>query len=285
MHERWSYDKGLPIRVFRAVDLEFLAHWHTEIELLFVVSGSIAASVNRERRLLRPGSLVACGSRDIHYYERSGSRSETILVIFKPELLGRHPLWPAGGKLGSNFADKAEYPRLTETAERIMETVSREMDERRAAYDVLVRGEIMELCALVERELGVGEGKARESPAGSELATLERMQLAIDFIYERYALPIHLADAAEAAALSPWYFSRLFSATVGTGFRSFLNGVRIEVAEELMADSEEKLVDIALECGFESVRTFNRAYKALRGRPPKATREEAGPHSLTSEGA
>jgi transcriptional regulator GlxA family with amidase domain len=48
--------------------------------------------------------------------------------------------------------------------------------------------------------------------------------------------------------------------------------VRIERAEGLMANTEKTLADIALECGFENLRTFNRAYRALRSTTPSETR-------------
>jgi AraC-like DNA-binding protein len=274
MHESWSYSKELPLKVFRAVDLEFLAHWHTDAELVYVLSGSIGVSVNREKRVLGRGSFIACGSRDIHYYERSGGRSEALLAVFKPSLVGRSPVWPAGGRLAGHFALASEGSSLAEASGRVLLGVERELAEKRPAYEGIARGGIMELCALAERELSSlgGENGCESARAGPEAPTLERMQLAIDFIYERYAYPIRLADAAKAASLSPWYFSRAFSATVGASFRSFLNGVRIERAEELMSEPGAKLADIALEYGFESVRTFNRAFLALRGRPPKSIR-------------
>jgi AraC-like DNA-binding protein len=281
MHEKRSYGEGPPLDAFLAKDLAFLAHWHTDVELLYVVSGSIIATVNQERRLLGEGSLVACGSRDIHHYERAKGGSETILVIFKPELLGHIPSWPAGGRLARNFATKAELPALAASAGRAMRVAVEEMRRRERAYEGIVRGRMIELCAHAERELASdpnsSPGGARgKSSAEGGFPALERMQLAIDFIYERSSYPIGLADAARAASLSPSYFSRVFAKTVGTNFRAFLNGVRIERAEELMSDSGGRLADIALECGFESVRTFNRAFRALRGRAPGARRSPSG---------
>jgi AraC-like DNA-binding protein len=274
IHERRAYEKGLPLHAALVRDLEFFAHWHTDVELLFVLSGSIAVSVNLERRVLPEGSLAVCGSRDIHYYERVDGGSETILVIFRSELLGQAPLWPSAGRLGGHFATPGEHRDLAAAAERIMRAILVETRERQRAYESLVRGGVLELCALSERELGAGAGEARV-PGGAEkegFATLERMQLAIDYIYERSDRPIALPDAARAASLSPSYFSRLFSRATGASFRGFLNGIRIERAEELMLDPRRRIADVALECGFESLRTFNRAYLALRGRPPGGER-------------
>jgi AraC-like DNA-binding protein len=140
----------------------------------------------------------------------------------------------------------------------------------------------MELCALAERELGLCDAQKK---ARSEAPELERMQLAIDYLYDHSAYPIGLEDAARAASLSPSYFSRVFSKTVGASFRSFLNGIRLERAVELMSGTDARLADIALECGFESVRSFNRSFQALRGTTPSELRlEQARAHSPEGRG-
>lgn len=275
LHERRSYESGLPLYATRVRDLEFLAHWHPDVELLYVCAGSISATINQETRLLGEGSLIACGSRDIHYYERSGGGSETILVIFKSELIDHAPLWPASGRLAGHFAVPSDHPGLAAAARRAMNAIVEEMKARKRAFESVARGCILELCGLAEREFGLEPEIGMEARPAAEggFPALERMQRAIDYIYDRSAYPISLADAAEAASLSPTYFSRVFSKTVGADFRAFLNGIRIERAEELMASGPARLADIALECGFESVRTFNRAYKTLRGRTPSSERK------------
>jgi AraC-like DNA-binding protein len=73
-------------------------------------------------------------------------------------------------------------------------------------------------------------------------------------------------------SLSPCYFSRMFKQTVGTDFRTFVNEIRIERAERLMLDETMSIADIALECGFENIRTFNRAFQVIRKSTPTEIR-------------
>jgi AraC-like DNA-binding protein len=262
LHEWRSYGSGLAIQAFRARDLSFLAHWHNDAELLLVGSGSIMAGVDKEKRKLEAGDVAACASRDIHFYEGTGSGSESFLVILRPETLGRAPQWPRSGRLGAHFAARGE--RLALAARELVPRIVGEMRDRAAAYEGVARGAAMELFALAERELGVVEARGRGADG--------RMQLAIDYLYENAAYPIGLEDAAKATSLSPSYFSRAFSASVGTSFRAYLNGIRIERAERLLAESDGRVADIALECGFESLRSFNRAFRGLRGTTPSEAR-------------
>lgn len=61
-------------------------------------------------------------------------------------------------------------------------------------------------------------------------------------------------------------------------FRSFLNAYRVAEAREILADpgkAGEKMVTIALDVGFASLASFNRAFKLVEGRPPTEFRDRA----------
>lgn len=62
-------------------------------------------------------------------------------------------------------------------------------------------------------------------------------------------------------------------------FRSFLNHYRVAEVRRVLADPErvgEKLVSVALDAGFASLASFNRAFKAVENRPPSDFRQAAG---------
>lgn len=62
-------------------------------------------------------------------------------------------------------------------------------------------------------------------------------------------------------------------------FRAFLGALRVAEARRLLADparADDKLIAIALDSGFASLASFNRAFQAVEGRPPSAFRRETG---------
>lgn len=62
-------------------------------------------------------------------------------------------------------------------------------------------------------------------------------------------------------------------------FRAFLNACRVAEARRLLADparAGDKLIAIALDSGFASLASFNRAFQAVEGRPPSAFRAAPG---------
>jgi len=89
------------------------------------------------------------------------------------------------------------------------------------------------------------------------------------YIEAHLAEPLSVAALADAAGLSPWHFSRAFTARLGESVMSYVRGRRLELAAfRLAAADPPTLIDLAFDCGFESQEAFTRAFKRRFGRPP-----------------
>jgi len=77
-----------------------------------------------------------------------------------------------------------------------------------------------------------------------------------------------LNDAACAAGFSEYYFSRLFKNVMDRGFSDFLNEVRLKKAEILLADPDITITEAAHRSGFNSISTFNRVFRSVKGCSP-----------------
>lgn len=98
------------------------------------------------------------------------------------------------------------------------------------------------------------------------------MREVLDYLEAQCFRPITLEEAARQAHMSVYHFSRTFKSTTGMSLTAYLNSIRIDKAEELIRTTELTMLDIALECGFTNVRTFNRAFRQFRGRAPSSLR-------------
>jgi AraC family transcriptional regulator len=110
-----------------------------------------------------------------------------------------------------------------------------------------------------------------------------RLLRGIDFIEAHLADRVALGDAAAAAELSPYYFSRLFRALTGEPFAAYLRRRRLTVAAERLAGEGAevpKLVELAFDSGYDSQEAFTRAFKRCFGLTPGAYRERPTAGSL-----
>lgn len=50
-HETKIYGQHIPIQAFKEKDFSFMAHWHLDVELIYVLSGTIQIGINSENRI------------------------------------------------------------------------------------------------------------------------------------------------------------------------------------------------------------------------------------------
>lgn len=81
--------------------------------------------------------------------------------------------------------------------------------------------------------------------------------------------PLTLADLAAVAGLSPYHFSRAFTARLGNSVMDHVRARRLEAAYmRLSGSSPPELIDLAFDCGFESQEAFTRAFRRRYGIAP-----------------
>ena len=101
-----------------------------------------------------------------------------------------------------------------------------------------------------------------------------RIDRAVAYIIRHYSEPIRVADLSGLYGLNPVEFGTLFRSTTGLPVKSFVNHVRINSAETLIAGGFS-IEEAAHRSGFDDVFYFSKVFKKLRGYPPSRTRPRA----------
>lgn len=96
---------------------------------------------------------------------------------------------------------------------------------------------------------------------------------AIRFIHENYYKPLDLAMVSNHVSLNYAYFSNLFKKNIGKGFAEYLRDVRMGKARKLLAETEHKVVEIAAMVGYESYKSFTRAFRDVMNMQPTEYRQ------------
>lgn len=97
------------------------------------------------------------------------------------------------------------------------------------------------------------------------------------FIEDRLSEPLTISRIARHICLSPFHFQRLFFDAVGESVSEYIKRRRLEkAANVLLVQQDLRLIDLALECGFETHSAFSRAFKAHFGLSPASFRSAHG---------
>ncbi len=91
---------------------------------------------------------------------------------------------------------------------------------------------------------------------------------ALEFIDARSSGDLTAEQVAQAVGLSPNYFSHLFKRVRGQGFKDYLNALRIEKAQALLAEGGRKVYEVAQAVGFSDYKYFSAVFKKVTGRSP-----------------
>ncbi len=102
----------------------------------------------------------------------------------------------------------------------------------------------------------------------------EAIQKTLDYIEEHIGEDINIEVLAETAALSLFYYQRLFSRLVKKPVREYIKLRRMAIVLEVLQNKNNRILDIALEYGFGSHETFTRAFKEAYGMTPEQYREK-----------
>jgi len=97
---------------------------------------------------------------------------------------------------------------------------------------------------------------------------------ALEFIDERYASSLQLADVATAAQVSPAYLSRLFGEQMGASFVDYLTELRIERAERLIREGGQSIKEIAFAVGYQDPNYFSKIFRKAVGMSPSMYAEK-----------
>ena len=102
---------------------------------------------------------------------------------------------------------------------------------------------------------------------------IEGFQESLDYIEDHLTEEIDSEEVAAKAALSPFYYHRIFGALCGMTVGEYIRSRRMTLAAQELFHSDAKVIDIAVKYGYDSPDSFAKAFQRFHGITPSQARE------------
>jgi AraC-like DNA-binding protein len=252
-------------------------HWQKYLEVFHIVKGKADISINGKIYSLKDGDIAVINPEVIHGYVNQSGHTHHIVFLFSIDLFNQS-LFELRDKDSQTMIFSRKTLITAETdgelhrrMAHIISQISREYLAMNEGYRLAIRKYLYEMALLYLRE--IPPVKSRPNKAAKEYSNFPSFERTLSFIHKNFKTPgITLEDAAAAASLSKFYFSRLFRDRTGETFHAYLTRLRVMQAREYLSGSDIPITDIVYKCGFASQQTFNRQFYAYTGASPSSYR-------------
>ena len=246
------------IRVRSVQSLSPTLHFHSHIEILYLLSGSVRAFADSKQFNMSSGDLFVSFPNQIHSYINDGDIN-AILIILPENFFDEY-----SSVMSTKLPQSAILPdskcnnEIKWLIEQIYFNAYSTNNYRKSiikGYAQALMGEILERSELLDNDNSAND-------------ILHDILLYCNNNYRNSELSLSIL--AENLHRSKHYISHVFSNKIKMNFNDYINTLRIDEACKLInADNTRPLSEVAYEVGFGSIRTFNRAFLKFRNDTPR----------------
>lgn len=250
------------LEIFHKKSSHLPPHVHSSLECIYVTEGTLEVGVGQELYHMETGDFAVIFPDLVRHYQVFDSRRcRAIYLLAAPPLTGGYlqtlqqhcPVHPviSAGEL---------HPDVVCAMDRLMKNSREEPEETvQQAYVQIILARCLPRLTLIGRE---------------SLGTGDMVSNLVAYLAAHFTEEVSLTGMAKDLGYSPYALSRVFSGTFHTNFNQYVNDMRLDYACSLMKYTDQSITEAYENAGFQSQRTFNRAFRDRYGKTPREYRNE-----------
>ncbi len=283
-YEDLPFSDGKIFNTSRIIQNDFsdTTHWHPFAEILLCLKPGNDVSLNFRKYHMAPNDFIICFPGDLHSIKNT-SPDAFYVIQFPIQLLtvvqDFNKLQPILTRNAYCAYDSSnvELEKMVLLLKEIVSVSETDIPFLEAKlYSLLL------VFFALYGQYSLNEHIEETDTETAQYKSAKLMAEACLYISQNCSEPLTLEDVAHQIGISKSYFSHLFKDYTQMTFVDYLTQERIRKAENLFSGPKKKFIDIAFECGFTSISSFNRTFKKIKGISPREFRN-ALIQSSTSE--
>lgn len=273
----------LPYEIYRTCIpqnfISFPVHWHEEMEIIYVLSGSARYVVDFKEYIIGEGDILIIPPSSLHSFEQyAGEEFDAATIIFGQNMVNNSLIDICSSKyIMPIFNNEIYLPIYLKKGDDVCRQISEYMLE--AIQEHLTKAEAYELrirIAFLNLIQFFYKNNMYTKRAGniSTVKTSEQIKAVTNYIEENYSKKITLEMLAKFANISVYHLSHIFKKCTGQSPNEYLNHYRLTMAANKLVSEDMAILNIAIDCGYNNISYFNRAFKNKYGVTPKEYRKK-----------
>lgn len=246
-------------------------HLHTDIELLYILEGTLKIQIDDREYTGEPGDLFLINSKTEHSF--SGTDNTLISSLYLDYYELRQLLDRSDISFSCNSV--AEPDKNYSRHRFILDTMLEKYTDK---------SEILNFNSLYYSLLQLLKTENMTDHTGTvETKDFQKLKQTLNFIETHYMDAVSLTELAQKEYLSVSAFSRLFKKVTGNSFTDYIKNVRLSHAEGELLNTNKTITDIAADCGFSNLSAFNKVFRQSFHISPKEYRKKMRPEEETDQ--
>ena len=243
----------------------FPLHIHHENEIIYALSGSLEIKINGRIYPVQTGQVALINSMVMHEISVNEPDGKFLLIEVGPALLREQFELIKGLDFAIRVYDKAKHAEVFGCLSQIVKKQGAED----AASSLWIMGYLLQLYAILYSSL-VSDGVCdtrKEHPKSAK-----SIEGVLKYVYEHYSEDIKIDKVASYCGYCKSGFCKAFKSITGFTFHNYLNLCRVRNAEQLLAETNKSLDDIAELVGLKEAKVLCREFKKRFGITPRGYR-------------
>lgn len=246
-HSKTSYCKIFLAEIYQSTP----QHWHSDIELLLVLEGTLAINSLPDTPIARAQDMILFNSYETHRLTCTSGKGLVLAVQFSSSFCRSYYPSFEYTYFSQNLLCSGKYSALQNLMVEMASSFFREPQ-----YFSLHCIGLLNLLAeqlLIHLPYSLLDQQERSSREKN----IFKMQNILNHIEKHYTEKLLLSDISKLEGLSLHYLSHLFKKTLGISFQSYMKQLRFEKALNLLTETDSSILDICIASGFSDIKYLN----------------------------
>lgn len=233
-------------------------HIHEYSEFAFSKERETCIYVDKKRYMVPVNHLIYIRPNQVHEYSEETS-SVLCCSVFSNDFNPLFSTLTFGSELENPVIDFSDHLDLLKE------------------YENTDPCDIMKVCGLINLICDVVLKKGNWISTKKTERRQQGLRQIVDYISIHFREDIRLVDLAKKLGYHEKYLSSTLHSLTGMNFREFLATHRVNYAKKLLTNctcNHLSISEIAMECGYSSIYTFNRMFLKLTGVTPSKFKKE-----------